>query len=301
LCSAVTGGNRGAGITVVVDLAAWVVRYGTTYPFGDRLTDQWRTPPFPDDTGTGEADTGAHTADTRNDDGVDKPQPTQRPCPAEVNPPERWMVNPAVVKGQVPARLLNGSPVAAGDVLRMAVYAGISVLLVGRDGIPLYLGRAERLGSPGQRRALEAIYETCAVKTCQTPGHLAEIHHLNGGWKAGTPTDIDQLVLICKWHNCWFEDHPDQVLESRDERGRIVITILPPHWASGRGFKTLHNPTRTTNDISGYANPPVYDEQAARDIWLTPTERAERDTATTNDHPPGTGQKGDGATDTRGP
>jgi hypothetical protein len=47
LCSAVTGGNRGAGITVVVDLAAWTVTYGTTYPFGDHLRDQWRTPPTP--------------------------------------------------------------------------------------------------------------------------------------------------------------------------------------------------------------------------------------------------------------
>ena len=214
-------------------------------------------------------------------------------------------MNPAAVKGRVPARLLNGSPVAAQDVLRMAVYAGISVLLVGRDGIPLYLGRAERFGSPGQRRALEALYETCAVKTCQTPGHLCEIHHLNGGWKAGTPTDIDQLVLVCKWHNCWFEDHPDQVLESRDEHGRVVITILPPYWASGRGFTTPGHPTRSkTHDISGYANPPVYDEQTARDIWLTPTERAERtarEATRANDHPPGSDLPGDGTTDTRGP
>jgi hypothetical protein len=212
------------------------------------------------------------------------------------------VVNPAVVRGRVPARLLNGSPVPAADVFRMAVYAGISVLLVGRDGIPLYLGRAERFGSPGQRRALEALYEMCAVKTCQTPGHLCEIHHLNGGWKTGTPTDIDQLVLVCKWHNCWFEDHPEQVLESRDDQGRVVITILPPHWASGRGFKNLRRPTHpTTHDISGYANPPVYDEQTAGDVWLTPAERAERDTTRANDHPPGNHREGDGTTDTRGP
>jgi hypothetical protein len=209
-------------------------------------------------------------------------------------------VDPDAVRGRVPARLLNGSQVSAEDVRRMAIYAGISVLLIG-DGLPLYLGRAARLGSPGQRKALEAIYDTCAVKSCQTPGHLCEIHHLNGGWQAGTPTDIDQLVLVCRWHNCWFTEHLDQVLESRDERGQVTITILPPEWASGRGFKSPNSPDRRT-DVSGYSNPPIYTEHAAKDVWLTPAERSPRHTTPApNDQPPGHDEPGDGTADTRGP
>ena len=292
LCSAVTGGNRGAGITLVVDLAAWTITYGTTYPFGDHLTDQWRTPASSNDVPS--ASTQAQASADAPTTGA--PQPSG-PAEAQTG---RCVVNPNAVRGRVPAQLLNGSPVSAEDVRRMAIYAGISVLLIS-DGIPLYLGREARLGSPGQRKALEALYETCAVKTCQTPGHLCEIHHLNGGWKTGTPTDIDQLVLVCKWHNCWFEDHPDQVLESRDEHGRVVISILPPHWASGRGFKPHRSPAHRT-DVSGYDNPPVYNEQTARDIWLTPAERPQRHTATApNDQPPGQDRPGDGTADTRGP
>jgi hypothetical protein len=261
LCSAVTGGNRNAGITVVVDLAAWTVRHGTTYPFGDHLTDQWRhrtsqpadsgDDAHGEDPGTGLESlnarpgigTGSADADASGDSA-----PTGGVGPGQ---DERWKVDPGAVQGRVAARLLNGSPVSASDVRRIAEFAGISVLLVGRDGLPLYLGRAERLGSQGQRRALEALYETCAVETCQTPGHLCEIHHLEGGWQAGVPTDIDKLVLACKWHNCWFNDHPDQILESRDSRGRTIITILPPPWASGRGFKNRRRPVAHT-DLSAY-------------------------------------------------
>ncbi|MCW2914742.1 MAG: hypothetical protein JWN52_2810, partial [Actinomycetia bacterium] len=68
---------------------------------------------------------------------------------------------------------------------------------------------------------------------------LCEIHHLDGGWKLGTPTDLHKLAPACGWHNRWVEDHADQITQTRDTRGRAVVRILPP-W-------TTHPDSTTTN------------------------------------------------------
>jgi hypothetical protein len=113
----------------------------------------------------------------------------------------------------------------------VALAGGINLLLLGKGGHPLYLGRQVRCVTPAQRRVLEALYATCAVTECEIPAHLCEIHHLGGGWKFGTPTNIDQLVPACRFHNQWIEDHPDHIIEIRDETGRPQLRIHRPRKA----------------------------------------------------------------------
>jgi hypothetical protein len=125
----------------------------------------------------------------------------------------------------VGARLLNGTAVSPAQARRLALTAGINLLLLGKGGHPLYLGRRVRFATPAQRRVLEALYSTCAVTGCDIPAHLCEIHHLGGGWKFGTPTDINQLVPACRFHNAWIEDHTDQVTETTDQSGRTQLVI----------------------------------------------------------------------------
>jgi hypothetical protein len=124
--------------------------------------------------------------------------------------------------------LLDGTPIPPEDARRIALNAGINALILGRGGAPLYLGRTVRFATPAQRKVLLALYDTCVVRGCQIPAHLAEIHHLDGGWKLGTPTDINALVPACGWHNRWIEDHSDQIRQTRDAQGRAVLIILPP-------------------------------------------------------------------------
>jgi hypothetical protein len=123
------------------------------------------------------------------------------------------------------ARLLDGTPLSLAQARRVALAGGISLLLLGKGGHPLYLGRKVRCVTSAQRRVLEALYPTCAVVGCQIPAHLSEIHHLGGGWKFGTPTDIDRLVPACRFHNQWIDDHPHQITEVRDQTGRTHLHI----------------------------------------------------------------------------
>lgn len=81
------------------------------------------------------------------------------------------------------ARLGDGTEISAERARQIALCAGIHPMILGEEGLPLFLGRKHRNVSGAQRRALLALYETCCVKDCEIPAYLCEIHHLDGGWK----------------------------------------------------------------------------------------------------------------------
>ncbi|MGI8328387.1 DUF222 domain-containing protein [Actinomadura scrupuli] len=161
---------------------------------------------------------------------------------------------------RVPARLLNGTPISPQDARRIALNAGISTLILGPTGAPLYLGRTVRFATPAQRKVLLALYETCIVHGCQIPAHLCEIHHLSGGWKLGTPTDIDQLAPACGWHNRWIDHHPDHITHTTDTHGRTILKIQPL-WKTPRN--THHTPRPPQQPTTGdHQQPTTGDRQA---------------------------------------
>ncbi|PTR28640.1 HNH endonuclease, partial [Rhodococcus sp. OK519] len=68
------------------------------------------------------------------------------------------------------------------------------------DGVPLNLGRSSRTVSKKQRRALVARDHGCAFPGCGTPPAHCEGHHVKH-WADGGPTDLDNLVLMCRYHH----------------------------------------------------------------------------------------------------
>ncbi|MEO9222765.1 MAG: HNH endonuclease, partial [Mycobacteriaceae bacterium] len=68
------------------------------------------------------------------------------------------------------------------------------------EGVPLNLGRTQRLVSPGQRRALIARDHGCAFPGCNRPPAWTEAHHIVH-WIDGGPTDLANLVLLCRRHH----------------------------------------------------------------------------------------------------
>ncbi|TXR56325.1 HNH endonuclease signature motif containing protein [Quadrisphaera setariae] len=70
----------------------------------------------------------------------------------------------------------------------------------GADASALSLGRAVRLFSAGQRRAMLARDGGCAIPGCTAPPGWLEAHHVHE-WVAGGPTDVDWGVLLCTRHH----------------------------------------------------------------------------------------------------
>ena len=85
-------------------------------------------------------------------------------------------------------------------VRRMACVAELTPVIVGADGVKLYLGNTTRLANRDQRRALRAMYRGCAVPGCCVAWDYVIIHHLKYFHNRG-PTDIDNLLPLCVKHH----------------------------------------------------------------------------------------------------
>ena len=74
--------------------------------------------------------------------------------------------------------------------------------VVVRNGVVLHapgeldLGRTTRLANRAQRRALRALYSTCAIPGCAVRYDRCKLHHVIW-WRHGGRTDLDNLLPVC--------------------------------------------------------------------------------------------------------
>jgi len=66
--------------------------------------------------------------------------------------------------------------------------------------VGLDLGRSRRHADRHQRRALRAMYRTCAVPGCERHISITQPHHLDR-WTDGGLTDLGRLLPLCKHHH----------------------------------------------------------------------------------------------------
>ena len=102
--------------------------------------------------------------------------------------------------GLVPGDELTGDHLTAAQARRLACTAKILPAVLGGDSLPLDLGRARRLFSPGQRKALLIRDQTCRADGCEIPGTWCDAHHL-APWSTGGRTDLDNGMLLCNHHH----------------------------------------------------------------------------------------------------
>src|SRR3546814_13707991 len=67
--------------------------------------------------------------------------------------------------------------------------------------VPMYVGRAKRLATPGQRIVLYARDRGCTKPGCTAPAYWCQVHHADKDWVDGGETNIDELTLACGPHN----------------------------------------------------------------------------------------------------
>jgi hypothetical protein len=93
-------------------------------------------------------------------------------------------------------------------------------------GEPLRLGHKTRKISPGLRRALRIRDGGCQHPGCHRRRHL-EAHHVVH-WKDGGPTNLENLVLVCRYHHMAVH-----------EGGFTVCFAAPTGWVFHRGDGAL--------------------------------------------------------------
>jgi hypothetical protein len=97
-------------------------------------------------------------------------------------------------------RTAFGADLPVETIRRIACDANIIPLVLNGAGMPLDIGRGQRLASAAQRRALEATHDTCAFDGCAVAFHACQIHHIEY-WENGGPTDLDNMVPLCSRHH----------------------------------------------------------------------------------------------------
>jgi HNH endonuclease len=96
----------------------------------------------------------------------------------------------------------GGAGSAAGGLparLRAAI-ALLPAALGGARTQPLEVGRATRVVSAAQRTALAVRDGGCRWPGCERPPAWCEAHHRRH-WLHGGPTDLGNLVLLCRAHH----------------------------------------------------------------------------------------------------
>ncbi|HEV7148231.1 MAG TPA: DUF222 domain-containing protein [Pedococcus sp.] len=115
-------------------------------------------------------------------------------------------------------RLDTADALSASAARRLACNAGLLPAVLGRQSIPLDLGRTDRFFSEAQRVALATRYDSCAASGCDRPFAWSELHHQRP-WSRGGPTDLANAIPLCGHHHRRIHDPAYHHRVAVDARG----------------------------------------------------------------------------------
>jgi len=154
----------------------------------------------------------------------------------------------------------DANPLPPTSIRRMCCEATIIPVVLNGDGVVVDQGRARRVATREQRRALRAMYRTCASPDCSVRFENCQIHHVTA-WELGGPTDLPNLLPLCsRHHHLVHEEHwiltlqPDRTITLRRPDGSVHF----------HGSTVDRAPTGVAPDTDEPGLPPV-DRDAGRD------------------------------------
>jgi hypothetical protein len=107
----------------------------------------------------------------------------------------------AELESRAGAALLDSSGwTSISDLRRWCCDAKVLPAVLGTQGEVLDLGRATRLATPAQRRALALRDGGCSRPGCTRSPRWTHVHHVQH-WIDGGPSDMDNMVLLCPAHH----------------------------------------------------------------------------------------------------
>jgi hypothetical protein len=129
---------------------------------------------------------------------------------------------------------------SSDQLLRIADEAEIWPTIIDPNGVPLALGRSQRLASRGQTMALIARDSGCSFPGCNHPPQWCDRHHILD-WILGGLTDLDNLTMLCRYHHTHFL-----------QKGWLCAsTLMVTGNGSRRGGSTATKDPRSTRESGG--------------------------------------------------
>lgn len=122
-----------------------------------------------------------------------------------------------LINGLKAATLSTGTRISASQARLMACNAGIIPQVFGGKSLPLDHGHEQRLFTKAQKQALQARDGGCTFPSCDRPPEWCEAHHWRTRWADGSPTNLDDGVLVCPFHHRTVHDHGWAIRMSPDD------------------------------------------------------------------------------------
>ena len=135
--------------------------------------------------------------------------------------------------GSPAAEMEFSLPICGKTVERLTCNCSLTRVLLGADSMVIDVGRAKRVASGSQMRALRVRDKHCRWPGCERPASWTEAHHLIH-WAHGGGTELGNLVLLCNRHH-WLVHEGGWQLVLTEEGG---LRAIPPrhsfrYWARG--------------------------------------------------------------------
>jgi hypothetical protein len=108
------------------------------------------------------------------------------------------LTDPGVGPGA--ADLGFGATISAARARWIACDGAVTRIVMGPDGLPLDVGRTQRVVPPHLRRAVERRDRHCVFAGCGAPTHWCDVHHLIE-WINGGETSLENSALLCERHH----------------------------------------------------------------------------------------------------
>jgi hypothetical protein len=102
--------------------------------------------------------------------------------------------------GRGAAELGFGATISAARARWIACDGQVTRIVMGPDGLPLDVGRTQRVVPPHLRKAVERRDRHCVFAGCGAPTHWCDVHHLIE-WVNGGETNLENSALLCERHS----------------------------------------------------------------------------------------------------
>ena len=114
-------------------------------------------------------------------------------------------------------------PISSVAVQRMACDCSVTRVLLSQESLVMDVGRAKPIVSSSLRRALKVRDGHCRWPGCERTASKCDGHHLVH-WINGGPTELDNLVLLCRRHHRMVHESGWQLIKCDDGQ---IVTIAP--------------------------------------------------------------------------
>ena len=127
------------------------------------------------------------------------------------------------LSGAPAAEMEFSLPISSKAVERLACDCSVTRILLGSDSMVIDVGRAKRVVSAPQSKALKVRDRGCTWPGCDRPATWTSAHHVVH-WIHGGETDLPNLVLLCYRHHWMVHEGDWQIVRSDDG----CIHTVPP-------------------------------------------------------------------------